>query len=101
MQRDFNKHHMTQVPITVNQLANEKMQMLEVSEHVGMNYPVTPDSRYVTQQVDNFLIPWVEGSVENPNTIKEDVEFSEPKTPVSDPPRQPAANKAKPALRSI
>ena len=35
MRRDFNEHHMTQVPITENQLGT--MQMLEeLSEHVGM-----------------------------------------------------------------
>ena len=38
MRRDFNEHHMTQVPMTENQL--EEMQMMEeVSDHVGMNYP--------------------------------------------------------------
>ena len=48
MRRDFNEHHMTQVPMTENQL--EEMQMMEeVSDHVGMNYPVIPDSRFVAQ----------------------------------------------------
>ena len=36
MQRDFNQHHMMQVPITENQLATMQM-MEEVSDHVGMN----------------------------------------------------------------
>ena len=46
MRRDFNEHHMTQAPITENQLGT--MQTMEdVSEHVGLNYPDTPDSRYV------------------------------------------------------
>ena len=66
MRRDFNEHHMTQVPITENQL--EEMQMMgEVSDHVGMNYPEIPDSRFVAQPVDDFLFPWEEaGSAENP-----------------------------------
>ena len=50
MCRDFNEHHITQVPMTENQLG--EMQMTEeVAEHVGMNYPDTPDSRYVAQPV--------------------------------------------------
>ena len=48
MRRDFNEHHMTQVPITENQLGTMRM-MEDVSEHVGLNYPDTPDSRYVAQ----------------------------------------------------
>ena len=59
MRRDFNEHHMMQVPITENQL--EEMQMMEeVSDHVGMNYPEIPDSRFVAQTVDDFLFPWEE-----------------------------------------
>ena len=50
MRRDFNEHHMMQVPITENQLGTMQM-MEEVSEHVGMNYPEIPDSRYVAQPV--------------------------------------------------
>ena len=73
--------------------------MEEVSGHVGMNYPEIPDSRFVAQPVDDF--PWEEGSVENPITIEEDEGFSEPRTPVSEPPRQLPAMKARPALRSI
>ena len=49
---------MTQVPMTENQL--EEMQMMEeVSDHdhVGMNYPEIPDSRFVAQPVDYFLFP--------------------------------------------
>ena len=100
MQRDFNEHHMTQVPITENQLG--AMQMLEeVSDQVGINYPETTDSRYVAQPVDDFLSPWEEGSVENPIPIEEDEGFSEPRTPVSELPRLPSAMEAKPALRSI
>ena len=42
MPRDFNEHHMMQVPITENQLGT--MQMTEeVSDHVGMNYLEIPD----------------------------------------------------------
>ena len=53
MRRDFNEHHMTQVPITENQLGT--MQMIEeLSDHMGMNYPETLDSRYVAQPVDDF-----------------------------------------------
>ena len=61
------------------------MQMMEeVSEHVGMNYPKNPDSRYVAQPVDEFLFPCEEqGSMENTTTKKEDEGFSEPSTPVS------------------
>ena len=68
--------------------------MEEVSEHVGMNYPDTSDSRCVAQ-------PWEEGSVENPITIEEGEGFSELRFPVSKPPKQPPAMKARPALRSI
>ena len=77
MRRDFNEHHLTQVPMTENQL--EQMQMLEeVSDHVGMNYPEIPDSRFVAQPVDDFLFPWEDaGSAENPITIDEDEGFSE------------------------
>ena len=69
MRRDFNEHHMTQVPITENQLGTMQM-MEEVSEYVGMNYTDTPESRYVAQPVDDFLFPWEEESVENPITIE-------------------------------
>ena len=100
MRRDFNEHHMTHVPITENQLGTMQM-MEEVSDQVGINYPETTDSRYVAQPVDDFLLPWEEGSVENPITIEEDEGFSEPRTPVSEPPRQPPAMEARPALRSI
>ena len=78
------------------------MQMMEeVAEHVGMNYPEIPDSRYVAQPFDDFLFTWEEGSVDNPITIEEDEGFSEPRTPVSEPPRQPPVMEARPALRSI
>ena len=101
MRRDFNEHFMMQVPMTEIQLGEMQM-MEEVSEHVVMNYPEIPDSRYVEQPVDGFLFPWEEeGSVENPITIDEDEGFSEPRTPVSEPPRQPHAMEARPVLRSI
>ena len=100
MRRDFNEHHMTQVPMTENQLGIMQI-MKKMAEHVGMNYPNTPDARYVSQLVDDLLFPWEEGSVENPITIKEDEGFSEPRSPVSEPSRQPLVMKAKPALRSI
>ena len=99
MRRDFNEHHMTQVPMTKNQL--EEMQMMEgVSDHVGMNYPEIPDSRFVAQPADNFLFPWEEaGSAENPITIDEDEGFSE--TTTAPAPQQPPAMEPRPALRSI
>ena len=100
MRRDFNEHHMTQVPMTENQLGEMQM-MAKVAEHMGMNYPEIPDSRYVAQPFDDFLFPWEEGSVNNPITIEEDEGFSEPRTPVSEPPRQPPVMEARPAFRSI
>ena len=96
MRRDFNEHLITQVPPTENQLGELQM-MEEVAEHVGINYPETPDSRYVAQPFDDFLFPSEEGSVDNPIIIEEDEKFSEPRTPVSEPP----VMEARPALRSI
>ena len=96
MRSDFNEHHMMQVPPTENQLGEMQM-MKEAAEYVGMNYPKTPDSRYVAQPFDGFLFPWEEKSVDNPITIEEDEGFSEPRTPVSEPP----VIVARPALRSI
>ena len=100
MQRDFNEHHITQVPMTENQLGEMQM-MEEVAEHVEMIYPETPDSRSVAQPFDDFLFPWEEGSVDTPITIEEDEGFSEPRTSVSEPPRQPPMMEARPALHSI
>ena len=57
MRKDFNEHHMTQVPITENQLGTMGM-MSQVAEHVGIDYPEVPDYRYVAQQVNDFLFPW-------------------------------------------
>ena len=71
------------------------------AEHVGMNYPETSDSRYGAQSFDDFLFPWEEKSVDNPITIEEDEGFSRPRTPVSEPPRQPPVFEARPALRSV
>ena len=85
---------------TENQLGEMQM-MEEVAEHVGMNCPEIADSRYVAQPFDDFLFPWEEGSVDNPITIEEDEGFSEPRTPVSETPRQPPVMEARPALRSI
>ena len=99
MQRDFNEHHMMQVPITENQLGTMQM-MEEVSDHVGMNYPEIPDSRFVAQPVDDFLFPWEEaGSAENPITKDEDEDFSELMTPPAL--QQPPAMEPRPALRSM
>ena len=92
MRRDFNQHHMVQVPMTQNQIGEMQM-MEEVAEHVGMNYPETPDSRLVAQPVDEFLFPWEEaGSAKNSITIDEDEGFSETLTPQNTPPHQPPAN---------
>ena len=67
-----------------------------------MNYPEIPDSRFVAQLVDDFLIPWKEaGSAKNPITIDEDEGFSETMTPQNTPPQQPPAMEPHPALRSI
>ena len=101
MRRDFNEHHMMQVSITENQL--EEVQMIEeVSDHVGMNYPEIPDSRFVAQQVNNFLFPWEEaGLAENTITIDEDEGFSETMTPQNTHPQQPPAMEHRPALPSI
>ena len=101
MRRDFNEHHMMQVLMTENQL--EEMQMMEeVSDHVGMNYPEIPDTRFVAKPVDDFLFPWEEaGSAENPIIIDEDEGFSEPMTPQNTPPQQPPAMQLRPALCSI
>ena len=56
MRRDFNEHHMTQVPMIENQLGEMKM-MEELAEHVGKNYPEILDSRFVAQPVDDFVFP--------------------------------------------
>ena len=84
-------------------VSNGTMQMMEeLSEHVGMNYSEIPDSRYVAQPGDNFLFPCEEeGSVGNPITIEEDEGFSEPRTPVTEPPRQAPLMEATPVVRSI
>ena len=83
LRRDFNKHQMTQVPKTENQLGEIQM-MEELAEHVEMNYPDTPDSRYVAQTVDDLLFTWQEaGSAGNPITIEEDKSFSEKMTPAT------------------
>ena len=95
MRRDFNEQHMMQVPITENQIGTMQM-MEEVSDHVGMNYPEIPDSRFVAQPVEEEA-----GSAENPITINEDEGFSETMTPQKTPPQQPPAMEPRPALRSI
>ena len=77
MGRDFNQRHMIEVPMTENQLGEMQM-MEEVAEHMGMNHPEPPDSRYAAQPFSDFLFPWEEGSVDNPITIEEDEGFSEP-----------------------
>ena len=55
--------------------------MEEVAEHVGMNWPHTPDFRIVAQPLDGFLFTWEEtGSAENHITIDENEGFSETMT---------------------
>ena len=62
----------------------------------------TPESRYVAQQVNEFPFPREEeGSLENPITTEENEGFSEPRTPVSEPPGQPPATEARSVLRFI
>ena len=92
---------MMQFPITENQLGT--MQMMEdFSDHVGMNYPEIPDSRFVSKAVDDFLFPWEEaGSAKNPITIDEFEGFSETMTPQNTFPQQPPAMEPRPALRTI
>ena len=98
IRKNFNEHHMMQVPITENQL--EERQMIEkVSDHVVMNYPEIPDSRFVAQPLDDFLFPWEEaGSAENSITIDEDEVFSETITFQNTPPQQPPILEPRPAL---
>ena len=97
MRKDFNEHHMMQVAMTENQLGEMQMKE-EVAEHVGRNYPDTPDSINVAQPVDDFLFPWEEaGSAKNPITIDEDEGFSETMTP----PAPQQSLQPRPALRSI
>ena len=81
IRRDLNEHRMTQIPITENQLGEMQL-MEEVSEHMGMNYFDSLDSRYLAHQVDNFFFPWEEaGSAENPIAIDKVEGFLETMTP--------------------
>ena len=54
MRRDFNKHHITWVPMTENHLGERQM-MEEVADHVGMKNSETPDSWYVAVPFIDFL----------------------------------------------
>ena len=56
IRRDFNEHHITQVPMTENQLGEMKM-MDEVAEHVGLNYPtiLTVDMWLNQSTISSFL----------------------------------------------
>ena len=88
IQRDFNEHHMMQVPITENHFGT--MQMVEEVRGGG----------FVAQLGDDVLVPWEEaGSAENPNTKDEDEGFSETMTPPA--PQQSPAMEPCPALRTI
>ena len=65
--RNFNEHQMMQVPMTKDRFGEMQMKN-EVAEHVGLNYPDIPDSRYVAKPVDDFLFLWEEaGSAKNPS----------------------------------
>ena len=75
--------------------------MEEVAEQLRMNNPETVEPRYVAQPLDDFLFTWEERSVDNPIDIEEDEGISEPKTPVSEPPRQPRVMETRPTLRFI
>ena len=79
MRRDFSEHHQMLLTITENQIGMME-RMSEIADQVGIDYP--------------------EVSVKNPITIEGDEGLSEPKTPVSEPPRQPLAIEARPGLRS-
>ena len=64
------------------EVAGEMQMTEEVVEHVGTNYPDTPDSRYI----DDFLFPMDEaGSAKKPISTDEDGEFSETMTPPAPP----------------
>ena len=55
--------------------------MDKLSEHVGMNYPEIPESRYLVQPFNDFLVPWEEaGLAKNPIAIDEDEGFPETTT---------------------
>ena len=56
MRRDFNEHHITQVPPTENQLGEMQM-MEEVAEHGGINYPkfLTLDMWLNHSTISSFL----------------------------------------------
>ena len=55
--------------------------MDKLSEHVGMNYPEIPESRYLVQPFNDFLPPWEEaGLAKNPIAIDEDEGFPETTT---------------------
>ena len=76
--------------------------MEEVAEYVGMNYPDTPEPRYVAHSDYHFLFSWEdEASVENPINIEEDDGFSQPRNLVTEPSSQPLAMDTRPASRSI
>ena len=78
MRKDFNEHHMMQVPFTENQLGAKKM-MKEVPERVVRIYPEIPECRFVALTVDDFLFPWEQqmGTYGNLFTIDEDEGFFE------------------------
>ena len=97
MPRDFNEHHLTQVPMTENQLG-EVQRIEEVAERVGMNYLDTHDPISMAQTADNFLFLWEEaGLAENSITNVEYEGFSETMTPPN--PQKP--EKPRPLLLSI
>ena len=56
MRRVFIEHHMRQLRMTENQLGEMQMKE-EVAEHVVMNYPANPDSRYLAQPIERFPLP--------------------------------------------
>ena len=76
--------------------------MLNTAEHVEMNYPLFPDSRYVTQPVIDLLFPWKEeGPAENLIKRDEDEGISEPRTTLKEPTIKSDAMKRIPVLRFL
>ena len=66
MQRYFKVHHLSQGPMTENQLGEMQI-MKEVAEHVGMHYPDTLDTRFVAQPVNGSLYFLGRGIYGEPN----------------------------------
>ena len=77
MRMDFNEHQIMHVPMTEKELVSKQMKD-EVAEHLVLDYPDTPDSRYVAQSIKESFYPLEEGSVANSIIIEEGHGFSQP-----------------------